>query len=204
MINGYKRRRLMRFNITLMVVIILAAATFLYVQIPKNRVARIVPQTTRRTASIVPETVRGLPTRLKIPAIDVDAPVEYIGKTAKGDMAVPSGHIAVGWYKYGPLPGDTGSSVIAGHIVGLTGERGVFFHLDKLQTGDILQIADAKGSVASFTVRQTKTYDQTQQPSEVFNSSSGTHLNLITCAGDWDAAHRNYLKRLVVFADKIP
>ncbi|MDB5161272.1 MAG: hypothetical protein JWO96_652, partial [Candidatus Saccharibacteria bacterium] len=37
--------------------------------------------------------------------------------------------------------------------------------------------------------------------SEVFNGGPGAHLNLITCAGDWDAANHHYLSRLVVFTD---
>ena len=152
----------------------------------------------------VKKNYRGLPVRLQIPAINVDTAVEYMGNTVNGDMAVPQNSVDVGWYKYGSLPGDAGTAVVAGHVIGLYGQQGVFFHLDELQVGDVLQVIDSKGQIASFTVSQIKTYDQTQQLPQVFNSASGTHLNLITCAGDWDAASRHYLQRLVVFADKSP
>jgi LPXTG-site transpeptidase (sortase) family protein len=147
---------------------------------------------------------RGLPIRLKIPAIGVDTAIEYMGNTAGGDMAAPNSLVNAGWYKFGPLPGETGSAVIAGHVVGFKDEPGVFKQLDKLKAGDTLLVIDAKGQSASFTVREARTYDPKQQHDEVFNSASGMHLNLITCAGDWDSSHQHYLKRLVVFADLSP
>jgi LPXTG-site transpeptidase (sortase) family protein len=151
---------------------------------------------------VAKKTYRGLPMDLKIPAIGVDTSIEYTGLTTNGDMKVPTSPNDVGWYKYGAIPGDVGSAVIAGHIVGSRGEPAVFAHLNKLQKGDLLQVVDAKKQTASFTVREIKTYDQQAQHSEVFDSGAGTHLNIITCAGEWDSAHHHYLERLVVFADK--
>jgi len=124
-----------------------------------------------------------------------------MGDTSSGDMAVPNSLVDVGWYKYGPLPGETGSAVIAGHVVGFHGEPGVFGQLDQLKPGDTVSVTDAKGQPASFTVSRIKIYDPADQHKEVFKSSSGAHLNLITCSGDWDASHLHYLKRLVVFTD---
>jgi LPXTG-site transpeptidase (sortase) family protein len=147
------------------------------------------------------ESYRGLPVELKIPAINVDTQIEYMGNSSNGDMAVPNSLVDVGWYKYGPLPGDAGSAVIAGHVVGFNGETGVFGQLDKLKEGDIVLVIDGGGQTASCTVRRTKIYDPVEHHDEVFNSVSGIHLNLITCFGDWDASHLHYLKRLVVFAD---
>jgi len=160
--------------------------------------------TAHAKAAPASQNYRGLPTRLKIPSIKVDAAVEYMGNTAGGDMAVPDSLGDVGWYKYGPLPGEAGSAVIAGHVVGFHNEPGVFEKLDKLKPGDLVSMTDTKGQTASFTVRRTKIYDPTEEHQEVFNSVIGTHLNLITCAGDWDAQHLHYLKRLVVFTDRTP
>ncbi|MCW2763749.1 MAG: peptidase family protein [Marmoricola sp.] len=146
----------------------------------------------------------GLPVMLKIPAIGVDAAIEYVGNTPQGNMAVPNGPVSVGWYKYGAIPGDLGTSVMAGHVVGPKGEPAVFKRLSELKAGNTLQVVDAKGQTASFMVREIKVYDESQQHNDVFTSTGGTHLNLITCEGDWDAKRRQYLQRLVVFADKTP
>jgi LPXTG-site transpeptidase (sortase) family protein len=163
------------------------------------------PKALKTHASITPaQSYPGLPSRLKVLAIGLDAPVEYVGKTAQGDMGIPSSPDSVGWYKYGALPGEAGTAVMAGHVVGPKGEPGVFTNISKLRKGDTFSVVDTKGLNISFVVTQTKTFGQTEQPTEVFSSSAGVHLNLITCAGEWDQASHQYLQRLVVFADKTP
>jgi sortase A len=183
---------------------LLIAAYFVHGSSAKPTIQSTAAKKAPATATVKQVNYHGLPVRLKIPAINVDAPVEYMGNTPAADMAAPNDVASVGWYKYGSIPGEEGGSVIDGHVVGLRGEAGVFYQLDKLKKGDVLSVIDAKGQTAMFTVRETKTYDQSQQPTEVFNSSGGKHLNLITCSGDWDADHRQYLKRFVVFADITP
>lgn len=115
---------------------------------------------------------------------------------------VPSSPATVGWYKYGAIPGEAGSAVIAGHVVGSKGEPAVFVNIKKLQPGDKLLVVDSKQQTASFVIRKILTYKQEEQHAEVFDSGPGTHLNIITCAGEWDSTHHHYLERLVVFADK--
>ena len=144
----------------------------------------------------------GLPVRLEVPKIKVDASIEDMGLTSAGNMDVPASILDVGWYKYGPHPGNTGSAVIAGHLDGAQGEPGVFIELNKLQPGDSLATIDDKGRIIAFVVREIRTYNQNEHPSEVFNTAGGTHLNLITCTGAWDTAQHRFSQRLVVFADK--
>src|SRR3989344_5889270 len=45
-----------------------------------------------------------LPTRLKIPKINIDASVEYVGLTPDGAMDVPKGRVNVAWFNLGPSP----------------------------------------------------------------------------------------------------
>jgi len=144
----------------------------------------------------------GLPVRLKISKIAIDAPITYMGITKQGAMAVPGNIVDVGWYKNGALPGNTGSAVLAGHIDGLRGQPAVFANLKKLQKGDTLQIIDNNHAVINFTVRESRTYSPGEQPSEVFHASDAAHLNLITCTGAWDKTQHQFLGRLVVFTDK--
>jgi LPXTG-site transpeptidase (sortase) family protein len=144
-----------------------------------------------------------LPARISIPRIKVDALVQYMGLTKANSMDVPKNIDDTGWYKYGTLPGNIGSAVIAGHIDGPKGQPAVFAELNKLQTGDHVSITDTNGAVVQFTVRTSKTYGPNEQPDEVFHSTDGAHLNLITCSGEWDSKQHQFLERLVVFADKI-
>lgn len=146
----------------------------------------------------------GLPVRLKIPIINVDAAVEYVGLTPQGDMAVPKGPANAGWYNQGPRPGEKGSSVIDGHFGWVGGIPAVFDNLYKLQKGDNLYVQDEKGATTTFVVRESRNYDPKADASDVFRSNDGlAHLNLITCEGAWNAAQKSYSNRLVVFTDKV-
>ncbi len=145
----------------------------------------------------------GLPIRLKIPSINVDATVEYVGLNSDGAMDVPKSSDNVAWFNSGPRPSENGSAVIAGHYGWRSGIQAVFDELYKVRKGDKIYIEDNGGVVVSFVVRKIRRYDQAADASDVFGSNDGkSHLNLITCEGSWDKSQKSYSDRLVVFADK--
>lgn len=146
----------------------------------------------------------GLPVRLKIPNINVDASVEYVGLAPDGAMDVPKERADVAWFKLGSRPGENGSAVIAGHYGWKNGKASIFDNLHKLRKGDKLYIEDEKGVIISFVVRESRRYDPGEDASDVFGSPDDgkSHLNLITCEGVWDKVSKTYSKRLVVFTDK--
>ena len=167
-------------------------------QIPVSIVGTETPQ----HANQIPVNV-GLPVRLIIPRLRVDAKIEYMGLTSTGAMDVPQDVNEAGWYKLGPHPGDTGSAVIAGHLDGIHGEPGIFLALAKLEVGDSISVVDDTGKTTTFVVHRTPSYGQHEQPAEVFHSAEGIHLNLITCTGLWNQSEKRFSKRLVVFSDKV-
>ncbi len=175
----------------------LSTAKEIATTIPLPISTKVIPETPP-----IPEPSYGLPVRLQIPRIRVDAAVVRVGITATGDLEVPTNIGDGGWYQNGPHPGDIGSAVIAGHLNGVEGKPGIFIDLDQLQKGDRLAIIDHLGTTTHFVVRNIRTYNYHDRADEVFNDTSDAHLNLITCAGVWDKTQRRYLKRLVVFADK--
>lgn len=145
----------------------------------------------------------GLPVRLTISTIGVDAAVEYVGVTPDGAMDVPKGPQDVAWFQFGPHPGEIGSAVIAGHYGWKDNMPAVFDDLSKLRKGDAIYIEDERGVLTTFIVRESRLLGEDEDASSVFVSSDGkAHLNLITCEGVWNAAAKSYSKRLVVFADK--
>lgn len=148
----------------------------------------------------VPQKEYRFPKRLKIPSIEVDAVIEEVGLTKLGAMGVPEKIAEVGWFGFGPRPGQRGSVVMAGHLNGKSGERGVFADLEKMQVGDRFYVEDEMGVADWFVVRKIKEYDP-GFASEVFERSDGFYLNLITCDGEWKKSLKSYSKRLVVFAE---
>lgn len=146
----------------------------------------------------------GLPARLKIPKINVDAFVESMGLTSDGAMEAPKRGRNVGWYSLGPRPGNIGSAVMDGHFGRWkNGEGSVFDDLNTLQKGDRIYVEDDKGITATFVVRESRSFDPNADATDVFDSNDGkAHLNLITCEGIWNKDSKSYSERLVVFADK--
>ncbi len=180
---------------------ILYAVTTTYTAAPAPKAAKVSPSTTTPPVTTTKKDPIGLPVRLVIPKLDIDANIMQLGLTKEGNMDVPDDLINTGWYKYGPRPGQTGSAVIAGHLEGVK-EDGVFINLHKLIKGDVVSVKDDNGTDISFTVRETKLYDQHERPTEVFNNTDGSYLNLITCTGTWNTAEQRYSKRLVVFTER--
>lgn len=146
----------------------------------------------------------GLPIRLKIPKIKVDAVLDHVGLTLDGAVGTPKGPSTAAWFALGPRPGDNGSAVITGHYGHWkSGEGSVFDDLSKLRKGDSLSVEDEKGAAAAFVVREIRRYDPEADASDVFSSNDGKpHLNLITCEGEWNDVSKTYSRRLVVFTDK--
>jgi sortase A len=141
--------------------------------------------------------------RLKIPAIGVDAGLESVGLTTEGSVDVPKDPVNAAWFNLGPHPGEIGNAIIDGHFGWKSGAPAVFDNLHKLRKGDKIFVEDGKGTTTTFVVREYRVYGSNDSVSYVFSSSDGkAHLNLITCEGTWDKIQKSYSNRLVVFADK--
>lgn len=146
------------------------------------------------------ENISFLPVRLIIPVINVSANIQSLGTNSLGEMEVPTNITEVGLFKFGVIPGQIGSAVIAGHFNGKNNQEGIFANLDKLKAGDKLFIEDKTGKSITFIVQKKGLYDS-GYADDVFNQKDSAHLNLVTCYGLWDEAKKNYTKRLVIFSD---
>lgn len=145
----------------------------------------------------------GLPLRLKIPQINVDAAIENVGIDSGGAMEIPKNQEDVAWFQLGQRPGESGVAVIDGHYGWKSKKASAFDNLHKLRVGDKIEVEDDQGMTTTFVVRENRRYEEKADASTVFVSNDGkSHLNLITCEGDWDKVAKSYPNRLVVFADK--
>lgn len=151
--------------------------------------------------SLVAEQNGIKPVTLEIPAIGVKSDIENVGELENGQMGVPDSVDNVGWFEPGTLPGNRGSSVMAGHIDSLTGPA-VFYKLDQLKKGDEVVVKDADGKSLTFIVTQTKRYPRKDAPiDEIFGFSYGSRLNLITCTGEFNRKAKTHEERLVVYTE---
>lgn len=143
------------------------------------------------------------PVGLEIASIGIeDGAVIGVGVDAEGSFDVPT-HYEVGWYKYGPTPGQFGSAVLAAHVV-LNGTDGVFRHLADLKAGDDVKIHFDDGSTEEFTILGLDQYAKAELPlGEIFRRDGDPQLVLITCGGEYDPATNGYRDNIVAFAAPI-
>jgi sortase A len=145
-----------------------------------------------------------LPERLHIPSLGIDATIQQVGRTVSGRMGVPGNYSDVGWYKYGPLPGEQGSAVLAGHVDNALGLSGVFKHLQDMRAGDVVYVTARDGTKTAFMVTSVEIFPYDDAPIErIFDRGSETSLNLITCTGKWIRKKQMYGERVVVFTKRI-
>jgi sortase (surface protein transpeptidase) len=138
---------------------------------------------------------------LIIPALNVDAEVVPVGLDANGAMAAPEGWFEVGWFRYGPRPGFTGSAALAGHLDTNTGAPATFWHLGQLTPGQEIIYQAEDGSRLTFVVEEVASYSWDEVPLDrVFARSGDPRLSLITCGGAWSRENRNYSHRTIVYA----
>ena len=128
--------------------------------------------------------------------------VRSVGVESNGDMTVPP-PLDVGWYRYGPTPGEAGSAVLAGHIAS-GGVPGAFRHLDRLESGDLVTLGFDDGTNQTFVVDELLQVDKTELPFDsVFARSGPSKLALITCGGEFDYNARSYTDNVVVIASPV-
>jgi LPXTG-site transpeptidase (sortase) family protein len=144
------------------------------------------------------------PIRLIIPPLRINARVQDVGVGKSGNMAVPSNFTDVGWYRYGPIPGEKGSAVIAGHMDNALAFDGVFHRLGEMKVGDRISVVLSDNIKVDFAVYAVDSYSYDAVPVDLlFNRNDGTYLNLVTCGGTWIQEEKSYDRRVVVFAEKL-
>jgi hypothetical protein len=140
------------------------------------------------------------PVRLTIDAIGVDTMLVPLGLDAEGALQVPEDFGRAGWFTGGPLPGEQGPAVIAGHVDSRGGPA-VFYRLRELKAGDTVQVRRAEGTRLRFAVESVHRYPKAAFPrAAVFGTATAQALRLITCGGSFDHQRHSYRDNLVVDA----
>jgi hypothetical protein len=153
-----------------------------------------------------PSLRQSLPVSVSIPAIGVQSKLLHLGRSADGSIQVPSLTTEASdaaWYRYSVTPGQTGTSVIEGHVDSYQGPA-VFFRLGALRPGNDIDVTLADGVTAVFRVTGVRQYLKAEYPAKLVYGSTGyASLRVITCGGDFDYSTGHYLSSVVVFASLV-
>ena len=137
------------------------------------------------------------PARVRIPSLEVDAPVIALDAAEASALPDVLSGSSVGWFR-GTVPGAIGTATLAGH----TGALGVFSRLAELVPGSEIVVTDEAGQDRRFVVRASANYDKRGVPAEVWEPVRAPALVMISCTGPRrsDGLHRD---NLVVWADAV-
>ncbi|WP_329376673.1 class F sortase [Streptomyces sp. NBC_01351] len=139
--------------------------------------------------------------RIRIPTINVDAPVMTVGLDAEGwiDAPPPQDRNLAGWYLNGISPGQRGSAVVVGHVDNAQGPA-VFYGLGSVKPGNHVEVERYDGRTAVFEVYGVEVFSKDAFPgARVYGDTGHAELRVITCGGAYSKAG-GYDGNVVVFA----
>jgi hypothetical protein len=138
--------------------------------------------------------------RVRIPALQIDAPVIPVGLDTSGWVAAPppADPNLAGWFSGAVSPGEKGTAVIVGHVDNREGPA-VFYGLGALGKGHHIEVRRQDGRTAVFEVYGNEVFDKAHFPGDrVYGNKGAPELRVITCGGEF--VDGNYAGNVVVFA----
>lgn len=140
------------------------------------------------------------PAHVEVPALSVSAPVQAVGVGEERELIIPSSPMDVGWSQGGPVPGEPGVALLTSHVDTREAGRGVLAGLPALETGDLILVTAADGTVQRWSVVERTQHRKDALPPELFARSGPARLALVTCGGPFDRDARSYRDNVVVWA----
>lgn len=146
----------------------------------------------------------GKPVAVRIPSLGISSPLEGLGIGPSGELGAPIDYNQAGWYVDGPVPGEIGPAIIAGHVDSVTGIA-VFSRLAELKGGDEVYVDMDTGRSLTFIVTsRMQSAKATFPTADVYRNVPRPELRIITCAGVFDRSVGHYTDNLIVFAALAP
>ncbi|MET9730209.1 class F sortase [Streptomyces sp. NPDC006458] len=141
------------------------------------------------------------PIRLDVERVGLSAAIEPVGVAVDGTAEIPRDPGRVGWYRFGPAPGEpSGSAVLVGHVDSRTGDLGAFAALFDVRAGDEVSVRRAAGPSVAYRVVARARVDKDRLPASAFARTGRPTLTLITCAPPFDRDRGGYRRNLIVTA----
>lgn len=146
------------------------------------------------------------PVQVRIPAIDVDAPVIPVGLDDARAVQIPEDIGTVGWYSLGVAPGSpVGSAVLVGHRDGRIDGRGALYDLARLVPGNRIAVTDRLGRPLLFEVVAREVVAKTVLPTDdLFAVDGPARLTIITCGGLYERDNGGYQANVIITAVPVP
>lgn len=164
------------------------------------------PTTTPETWQWTPlpaATASFVPSELVIQKLRVRAPIEVKGVDANNQMQAPDRPTDAAWYRFTARPGSGSNAVFAGHRDFAGVGPAIFWRLDQLAQGDLVEVASDQRTEIRYLVTAVWDYRLDALPmDQVLAPDQREEITLITCSGRY-ASSTGYDHRLVVRAVRV-
>lgn len=141
-------------------------------------------------------------THLAIPSIELDTAVVVAPRIDLDDGTTWKVPAFVAGHAQGTAgAGEPGNAVLLGHLTSLT-LGNVFQHLDRVQPGALVEVANTDGREYRYRVAQVENVARADV--WVLDPTPTATLSIITCSGVWLPTLWDYTERLVVRAELLP
>ncbi len=141
------------------------------------------------------------PTRLEIPRLKVRMAVQPVGVAGDGEMALPGDPADLGWYEFGPRPGDpSGATVLAAHLDYPGYGTGPLAAAQELRPGDTLTVRSGTETRRYAVTAVRHLAKKSLDLEALFARDGPARLHLVTCGGEFDRSTRSYDENVVVVA----
>jgi hypothetical protein len=142
-------------------------------------------------------TSEGVPTRLSIAALRMNAPVQAVGVGPDRALRIPSDPGQLGWWIGSAMPGSAkGTVLIVGHVDTAREGPGALFKLEHLRMGSRIEVRIGDRTVAYRAVAR-RSYPKQKLPQQLFSTGAPAELALVTCGGTF--RHGTYSDNVVVY-----
>jgi LPXTG-site transpeptidase (sortase) family protein len=162
------------------------------------------PEVPRQNAGLdaQPETPHtSPPADLRVADVRLDMRVLPMGVDAAGAMDLPADTAEAGWYRFGPAPGEAGTTVLAAHVDSLVTGLGAFARLRDVPVGAAVTVTTADGAAHGYRVTDVERTPKTEVPLDLlFQRSGDERLVLVTCGGEFDRRTGHYRDNVIVTA----
>lgn len=137
------------------------------------------------------------PKTIQIGKLGINSELEEVG-VVNDRIGVPSGWMGIGYYDGSARAGETGNTIIVGHLDDNYGRPAAFWNIKLLSAGDEINLSDGHRIFTYRVIGSAYVPDGSGEP--LMENLGKPGLMLVTCGGVWNPVLHNYSERLLVKA----
>jgi hypothetical protein len=160
------------------------------------------------TAAIAPSRPAAsgfVPQRLRVDALDIDAPLTGTLVNGDGALVPPDDPAQLAWWKAVRPSSGRGSVLVVGHLDVRGYGPGPLARIVHFRPGDRAELTGPDGAHATYLLRGVTTIQKQALPAaDLFGAAGPERLVIVTCGGRYDPALHSWDSNVIAVLDPAP